>query len=240
MSLMSDNQPPEILKPGEKPFDFPAAFMPPQLSSVLSFWLSPAAAVRGGHLHPMLFHKFRVKTVAVMRFVTDELAGLAADEKAVKRLFRELRLMRRSACKAGGGRKAGSVRNGHDPAAFAAFCPADGSAPFFAGTKLPSMNASRMSMPPRSCKPAASTSAMRRNTPAFTHCWNRLRQAWRGGHRSGRPFHGAPGRSAHKMPFSTSRGSRGLRPRESFLRNDCKMTGSIFIHCLSVMSMWTI
>jgi hypothetical protein len=28
-----------------------------------------------------------------------------------------------------------------------------------------------------------------------------------------------------------------LRPRESFLHIDCKMTGSIFIHCLSVSSM---
>jgi valyl-tRNA synthetase len=45
------------------------------------------------------------------------------------------------------------------------------------------------------------------------------------------------GKLGKKMPSSTSRGSRGLRPRVSFLQADCEMTGSILIHCLSVSSM---
>jgi hypothetical protein len=70
---------------------------------------------------------------------------------------------------------------------FAAFCPADGIAHFFAGTKLPFINASRISMQPRFCKYAASTSIIRRNTPAFLQYWNRRRQVWYGGYRSGKP-----------------------------------------------------
>jgi hypothetical protein len=55
MTLIPDNQPSEVLKPSEKPFYFPTAFASPQFSSVLSFWLFSAAAVRGNHLNAMLF-----------------------------------------------------------------------------------------------------------------------------------------------------------------------------------------
>lgn len=237
MTLISDNQPPEVLKPSEKPFNLPAAFIPPQLPSVLSFCFCSVAAVRRDHLNALVFQKFSIEIVAVIRFVADKFFRHSADEEAVKGGFRQLHLMRRSACEAYGDRKTGSVRNCHDPAPFAALCPADRTAPFFAGTKLPSINASRMSILPRSCKSAASSSRTRRKTPVLTHCWNRLWQVWCGGYRPGKSFHGAPVRRTHKMPFSTSRGSRGFRPRESFLQTDCKMTGSIFIHCLSVSSM---
>jgi len=231
MTLISDNQPPEVLQPGEKPFDFPAAFIPPQLPSVLSFWLRPVAAMWRDQLNAVLFQKIIIELVTVIGFVANEFFRLSGNEKAVKCRFRQRHFMRRSTCKAGGDRKTGSVRNCHDPAPFAPFCPPDCIAPFFAETKLPSMNASRRSMPPRSCKSTANSSTMRRNTPAFLQCWNRRWQVWCGGYRSGKSFHGAPVRSTHKMPFSTSRGSRGLRPRESFLQADCEMTGSILIHC---------
>ncbi len=74
----------------------------------------------------------------------------------------------------------------------------------------------------------------RLNTPAFVHCWNLRWQIWCGGYRSDKSFHCAPVRSTHKMPFNTSRGSRGLRSREFFLHNDCKIIGSSLVHCLSV------
>ena len=197
MTLISDNQPSEVLQPSEKPFDFPAAFIPPQLPAILSFWLRAVAAMWCNQLNAVLFQKIIIEHVAVIRFVANEFFRLSGNEKAVQCRFRQLHLMRRSTCQAGGDRKTGSVRNCHDPAPFAPFCPADHIAPFLAGTKLPSMNASRMSMPPRSCKSAASSSTIRRNTPAFTQCWNRLWQVWYGGYRSGKSFHGAPVRSTH-------------------------------------------
>ncbi len=150
MTLMSDSQPSEVLQPGEKPFSLPSAFVPPQLPAVLSFWLRAVASVRRGHLNAVLFQKIIIGHVAVIRFAANEFFRLSGNEKAVQGRCRQLHFMRRSACKAGGGRKAGSVRNRHDPAPFAPFRPAGRPAPFSAGTKLPSMNASRMSMPPRS------------------------------------------------------------------------------------------
>jgi len=105
MTLMPDNQPPEVLKPGEKSFNFPAAFTPPQLSSVLSLWFLPVAAMRGGHLNAMLFQNIFIKIIAVIRFVTDKFLRHSGDKKAVKCHFGQLHLMGRSTCKANGDRK---------------------------------------------------------------------------------------------------------------------------------------
>lgn len=173
MTLISDNQPSEILKPGKEPFNLPAAFMPPKFPPVLSFWSCPVAAVRGNQLNTMLFQKVFIELIAVIRFVANKFLRHFLEEEAVKRGFGQFHLMLRSTRKAGGDRKTGSVRNGHDPAPFAPFCPADRIAPFLAGTKLPSMNASRRSTPPRFCKSAASSSIISRNTPLLLHSWKR-------------------------------------------------------------------
>jgi hypothetical protein len=112
-------------------------------------------------------------------------------------------------------------RHGLDPAAFTPLCPADSGPPFWAGTKLPSINAFRISSPPRLCNSVANSSTMRRKISAFTHCWNLLWHVWYGGYRSGKSFHGAP---------------RGFRPLGSFLTVDCSKIGFILLHCLSVSS----
>jgi hypothetical protein len=108
MPLISDCQPPEIFRPGEKAFDFPAAFMPPQLLSVLSFDFGSVAEVRSSQLNTFfseVFHQSRRSG-----FVTDKFLRHSTDEETVK---------------------GGSVHYCHDPAPFAALCPAG-----FAGTKL--------------------------------------------------------------------------------------------------------
>jgi hypothetical protein len=133
MTLIPDNQPPEILKPSEKPFNFPTAFIPPQLSSVLSFWLFPAAPVRGDHLNAILFQNIFIEIIAVIRFVTDKFFRHSGDKETGNCHFGQLHLMGRSACKANGDRKTRSVRNGHDPTPFAAFCPVDGIPLFLPG-----------------------------------------------------------------------------------------------------------
>ncbi len=84
----------------------------------LSFCFFPAAAVRGNQLNIMLPQKVFVKRVAAIGFVNDKFIQHSADEEAVKGGFRQLRLMRRSTCKAYGDRKTGSVRNDQDSASF--------------------------------------------------------------------------------------------------------------------------
>ena len=63
MTLISDNQPPEVQQAGEKPFDFPAVFIPPQLPAILSFWFRPVAAMWCGQLNAMLFQKIIIELV---------------------------------------------------------------------------------------------------------------------------------------------------------------------------------
>jgi hypothetical protein len=144
--------------------------------------------------------------------------------------------MGRSALNVSGDRKTSSVCDGHDLGAFAALCLADSKTPFFAGTKVPSMKASRMSIPPRSDRSSASSWAMRLKTPDRAHCWNRLWQVWYGGYRGGKSFQGAPVRKIHNIPLRTSRGSRCLRPRGSLLGFAESTMGSIRFHCSLVSS----
>ena len=146
LTLISDNQSPEVLQPSKKPLDFPAALIPPQLSAILSFWLRAVSAVRRDHLNAVLFQKIIVELVAVISFVANEFFRFFSNEKAGRCCFRQLYFMNRSTCKAGGDRKTGSVRNGHDPAPFAAFCPSGRIAPFFAAVNecLSNVNAATL------------------------------------------------------------------------------------------------
>jgi hypothetical protein len=73
--------------------------------------------------------------------------------------------VRRGTFDISGDRKTRSVCNCHDLGAFPALRIADKTTPFFAGLKLPSMNASRMSISPRSYRSSASSLRMRRKTP---------------------------------------------------------------------------
>jgi hypothetical protein len=142
----------------------------------------------------------------------------------------------RSAFNVSGDRKTRYVRDRHDLGTLAALCLADSKTPFFAGTKLPSMNASRISMSPRSYRSSTSSFAMRRKTPCLTHCWNRLWHVWYGGYRGGKSFQGAPVRNIHNIPFRTSRGSLAGLPLGSLDGVDDTMMGSIRFHCSLVSS----
>ncbi len=72
MTLISDNQPSEVVQLGEKAFNLPAAVISPQLPSVLSFWLRAVAAMRRDHLNTLLFQKIIVEFVTVISFIANE------------------------------------------------------------------------------------------------------------------------------------------------------------------------
>jgi hypothetical protein len=144
--------------------------------------------------------------------------------------------MGRSAFHMSGDRKTRSVCDGQDLGAFAALCLADSKTPFFASAKQPSMNASRISIWPRSCRSSASSWAMRWKIPSRTHCWNRRWHVWYGGYLCGKSFQGAPVRKIHKIAFRICRESRGRRPLGSFFGVNDTITGSIRLHCSFVSS----
>ncbi len=145
--------------------------------------------------------------------------------------------MGRSAFHISGDRKTTSVCDCQDLGAFATLCLANSKTPFFAGAKLPSMNASRISIRPRSYRSSTSSWAMRWKIPWPTHCWNRRWHVWCGGYRCGRSFQGAPVRKIHKMALRICLESRGRRPLGSFFGVNDTITGSIRLHCSLVSSL---
>ena len=231
MIFPTNHKPPEVIQPGKHALELPPTHVSPQLASILSGWLLAVHLMRGDHLNATFFRKSLIKLIAVVGLVTDNFLRRIWRKAAINCGFNQFHFMRRSAFNVSGDRKTRYVCDRHDLGALAALCLADSKTPFFAGTKLPSMNASRMSMPPRSYRSSTSSMAMSLKTPSLTHCWNRLWHVWYGGYRAGRSFQGAPVRSIHKTPFNTSRGSRPRRPLGSFFLAKDAIIGSIRSHC---------
>ena len=236
MIFISDHQSSEVMKPRKEAFDFPPSLVAPEFSAILGPRFFSPLSVWGNHFCFSFTQQLPVQPVAVISLVTNQMPRGLADKTAIDGRLNQLYFMGRSTFNVSGDRKTRNVCNGHDLGAFAASRLADSKTPFFAGEKLPSMNASRMSMPPRSYKSSANSSKTRLKTPCRTHCWNRRWHVWYGGYRCGTSFHGAPVRKIHKMPLSTSRGSRAGRPRPSLFGVGEETKGSIRVHCSFVRS----
>jgi len=236
MIFISNNQTPEVLKPGKEPFDFPATLIASEFAAILSAWSLPALAMWRNHFNATFFAKLLIKFVAIVSFITYNFIWSVLGKTFIYRCLNQLHFVRRSAFHVSGDRKTRSVCDGHDLGAFAALCLADSKTPFFAGAKLPSMNASRISIFPRLCRSSANSWTIRRKTPSRTHCWNRRWHVWYGGYRCGRSFQGAPVRKIHNIPFKTLRGSRARRPLGSLGGVNDMIIGSILFHCSFVIS----
>ena len=236
MVFISNNQSPEILQPGKQTLNFPSTPIASELSAILGRTAFAAATVWRNHFNAPLFEKLLIKAVAIIGFIANKLIGRIAGKTTVDGCLDKLYFMGRSAFHVSGDRKTTSVCDCQDLGAFAALCLANSKTPFFAGAKQPSMKASRISIWPRSYRSSTSSWAMRWKIPSRTHCWNQRWHVWYGGYRWGRSFHGAPVRRIHRIPFITSRGSRGLRPLGSLIGVKDTIMGSIRFHCSFVSS----
>ena len=236
MILITNWQSSKIMQPSKKAFNFPASLIAPKFTSVLGFGLFPVLLMRRYQFNARLILQSLIKRIAVICFVAYQKIRGFIQKSVVDSFINQFHFVGRGTLDMSGDRKTRSVCNCHDLGAFPAFRIADSTTPFFAGLKLPSMNVSRMSISPRSYRSSASSLTIRSKTPCRTHCWNRLWHVWYGGYRWGRSFQGAPVRNIHKIPFKTSRGFRGRRPRGSFLGAKDEITGSIRLHCSFVSS----
>ena len=111
----------------------------------------------------------------------------------------------------------------------------DSCAPFFAGTKLPSMNVSSQSRSPRWSSCERKARHISTQTPSSSHFFSRRQQVAGLGYLSGRSLHLAPVRATHKMPSNTKRSSALRRPPFG-LRVSGGNKGLIRLHCSSVNS----
>jgi hypothetical protein len=190
MVLVAHNQTPEVLKPGKEPFDFPAAFITAKLSAILSAWSPALSAVWSNQFNAAFTQKPLIQRIAVVGLIANHSIRRIGGKAAVDGRLNQFYFMGRSALNVSGDRKTSSICDGHDFGAFAALCLADSKTHFFAGTKVPSMKASRISIPPRSERSSASCWTMRLKTPDLAHCWKRRWQVWYGGYRGGKSFQG--------------------------------------------------
>ena len=224
------------MKPRKKAFNLPSSPIWPQLSAILSFCLLSVPFMGRNQLNATLIHKLFIKGIAVICFIPDYLIRSVFGKTTVNRFLNKFYFMRGSTFHTSGDRKTRSVCDCHDLGAFATLCLADSKTPFFAGAKLPSMNAFRISILPRSYRSSASSIAMRLKTPCLTHFWNRLWHVWYGGYLCGKSFQGAPVLSIQRIPLSICLGSRGGRTLGSLGGVNFLMIGSIRFHCSFVMS----
>lgn len=124
----------------------------------------------------------------------------------------------------------------HNPLrSFAPFGFPDGSTPFFAGAKLPSMNASLQSRTPSLSSWERNFRQMLSQIPSSSHRLSLRQQVDGLGYFSAKSFHRAPVRKTHKIPSTTMRSLARGRP---FLRGIITLgsNGGIFPHCASLNS----
>jgi hypothetical protein len=234
MVFVSHSEFPKILEPGKKPFNFPSSSISSKCSAILGFRLLSTLSMGGNHFYAAFIHQGFIKAVTIICFIANQPIRSIFCKAAVNRLFNQFYFVGRSTFHVSGDRKTRSVRDCHDLGAFATLRLADSKTPFFAGTNVPSMKASLMLIWPRAYRSCASSWTILRNSPCFTHCWNRLWHVWYGGYLVGKSCQGAPVRNIHKIPFKTSRGSLGFRPRGSFRGVVALISCSILFHCLFV------
>ena len=147
--VVSDDESAVVVEPGKQALDLPAPPVASKRTPVLGLPLS-VREVRRDEFDPALREKAFVQGVAVVGLVADQPMDCAGHESVVESLFDELRLVRRSTCDANGDWKTERVCDRHDLGSLAPLRLSDGSAPFLAPLKEPSMNASERSIPPRS------------------------------------------------------------------------------------------
>jgi hypothetical protein len=131
-------------------------------------------------------------------------------------------------------RYAAAVDHHHALRTLPTTCLADREAPFFAGTKVASRNASCQSNSPRSSIRASSFCQARNQTPCSSHKRNRRQQVEPSGYSSGRSRHRAPVRRTHKIPCKQARLDAHSRPRPSLRRFGSGNNGSSTAHCSSL------
>jgi hypothetical protein len=163
----------KVMEPGEQTFNFPPTPIAAQNTPVLRRGCDAHEFVGRDELHAVSLVDALVQRIAVISAVADHTFRRFGKEALVKGGFDESCFMRRSAGHVHGERKTMAVCDCHDFAAFAAFCRADTTAPFFAPLKLASMKDSLRSSFPRSRKSSASFCSKRVSSPLRCQCWKR-------------------------------------------------------------------
>jgi hypothetical protein len=237
---MSNQESPEVTEPRMGPLDDPAALVAAEFPSVfvtpvlvvLSIWSDPFDASLLQSLAP------RVRVVGAIGDHPFRLLPRAAfgpgDADFLERGFRKRSFSRRGTFQPNSQRKTLTVDPYHPLRSLAPLGFTDCSAPFLAGAKLPSRNASSHRSSPSPSKAPSNIRQASRQTSCSSHCFKRRQQVAGEGYSSGRNRQGAPVHNTQRMPSRHSRFDAQGRPRLSRRRLGSGNSGSRSDHCASV------
>jgi len=240
-SVVAHHQSAEVADPGEGTFHDPSPLVPSQPPTVLRRRFTSILAMRGDQFGAA-FGQLLAQRVTIIATIADEAGQLLLrttgsvpspypDRRQRRR--DQLDLRRGSRVKVVSQRKTLAVDHHHPLRPLAPLGLADGGAPFLAGAKLPSRNASLHF----NCCRSFNSPRKARQILSQTSCVSQsrsLRQQVEGeGNSSGKSCQRAPLRSIHKMPSSTLRSSAGGRPPRG-RGGRWGSNGRIFSHWASV------
>jgi hypothetical protein len=238
--IPSDNKPAKISQPGKSPLNFIATPVTPHLASIIMLLSFIIAPVRANQFNTFTCQTFS-QWVAVIPLVSNQSlrisfgtpSAFARHSNIFYRFFEERNFARGRRVQVVSQRNTLAVDHHHPLRSLAAFGLSDAFAPFFAGAKLPSANASLQSNCPRWSSSARNTRQASSQISCSSQSLSRLQQVDGLGNCFGKSAQGAPVRSIQRMPSNTLRlSAQGLPPRLDFLSFGNK--GSIFFHCSSV------
>jgi len=242
-AIVAHHQSTEVPEPRKRAFHGPSSPVTAQRPTVLRRGLATILAMRNDQLDAALGQSL-TQRVTVVAAVGDEAfrllprtAGPMAPSYADRRQrrLREPDLRRGSRVKVVSQRKTRAVDHHHPLRPLAPLGFADASAPFFAGAKLPSRNASLQFSCWRSFNSPRKARQITSQISCSSQSRNRRQQVDGDGNSSGKSCQRAPLRRIHKMPSSTWRSSaRGRPPCGRLGRFGSK--GWILAHWASVSS----
>ena len=237
IAVPANHQSAIISEPGESSLNFPTAFITSQLSAIMVFLLLVVAPVRANQFNTTCL-KPPSQWVTVIALVSNQTlwflarptSSFSGHSNVIYRFFEELDLRRGRRVQVVSKRNTLAVDHHHPLRALAPLGLTDAFAPFFAGAKLPSTNASDQSNWPFS----SSSERKARHASSQISCSSQslsLRQQVEGlGYRFGKSAQGAPVRSIQRMPSKTLRlSAQGLPP--FLLDFGFGKNFSIFFHC---------
>ena len=105
MPFVADDEPSEILQPGEQALDLPSPYVSAQRTTILSHPATPIPRVWRDHLNTEVIVKSGIQLVAIVGLVPDNARRELFDETCVYGVFGERNFVRRSACNTSGDRK---------------------------------------------------------------------------------------------------------------------------------------
>jgi hypothetical protein len=238
--IPSDYQPAIIAQPRKCPFYFITPLIPSHLASILILTFLVIAAI-GTNQVDAAFGQTFPQRIAVVSLVGDQpfrifprpTPPVSWYGNPLNRFFQERHFRRGRTVQVVSQRNTLAVDHHHPLRALAAFGLSNAVAPFLAGAKLPSINASDQSNWPFSSSSARNERQTVSHTSCSSQSRSRLQQVDGLGYCLGKSAHGAPVRRIQRIPSKTLRlSAQGRPPFLDFL--GFGSNGSIFFHCLSV------